>query len=221
MVCHDLLLLPVLFTGLEWSERIHKDGVRHTTRVIFDTQEFYPLQNTSSLCWRVLFKRFNSYLYATYMPKADRVFAASSAFCEMYKKHFEINAHPLMPLPPFYNLTPRAVNAECIKILYHSALNQNCGIDEVIELCQWLDERFCIDFIFVGWGQRVFRTKIESRIQALQSQGKHIRILSPLPLNQIVPFGNSYDIGFIYVSPHNYNPRSTLSNKFLNTSNHV
>ena len=163
MVCHDLLLLPVLFTGLEWSERIHKDGVRHTTRVIFDTQEFYPLQNTSSLCWRVLFKRFNSYLYATYMPKADRVFAASSAFCEMYKKHFEINAHPLMPLPPFYNLTPRAVNAECIKI----------------------------------------------------------RILSPLPLNQIVPFGNSYDIGFIYVSPHNYNPRSTLSNKFLNTSNHV
>ena len=212
VICHDLLLLPVLFMGLEKSG--HKCGKKGDTQVVFDAREFYPLQNTSSLRWQLLFKRFNTYLCATYAPKVDSMFSVSPAFCDMYKKHFGLNAQLLMSLPPFYNLSPTQVDAKNIKILYHGALNRNRDIDKVIEICQWLDERFCIDFIFTG-GERAFAQKIESRIKELQSQGKKIRLLPPVDLEQIVPFGNSYDIGLLYIPPHNHNLLLTLPNKFF------
>ncbi|MCH5314020.1 MAG: capsular biosynthesis protein [Helicobacter sp.] len=230
IICHDVLLLPVLFAGLEQSElqKANKEnpkrqnmsqsheggGIRQKTKVVFDAREFYPLQNTSSLRWRLLFKKFNTYLCATYAPKADVMFSVSPMFCEMYEREFGLKAHLLMSLKPFYNLSPRPIDSQCVKILYHGALNQNRDIDKVIELCRYLDERFCIDFIFTG-GEGAFAQKIHSRIHALQMQGKKIRLLSPVALEQIVPFGNAYDIGLLYIPPHNHNLLLTLPNKFF------
>ena len=119
-----------------------------------------------------------------------------------------------MSLPTYYPLEPTPINAHKIKILYHGALNRNRDIDKVIEMCQYLDERFCIDFIFTG-GENAFRAKIQSRIAQLQEQGKAVRILPPVKLEQIVPFGNNYDIGLVYIPLHNHNLLATLPNKFF------
>ncbi len=212
VICHDLLLLPVLFAGLEKSG--HKCGKKSDTKVIFDAREFYPLQNTSSLRWRLLFKRFNTYLCTYFASQADLLLSVSPRFCELYKEHFGLQVHLLMSLPTYYLLEPTPINAHKIKILYHGALNRNRDIDKVIEMCQYLDERFCIDFIFTG-GENAFRAKIQSRIAQLQEQGKAVRILPPVKLEQIVPFGNNYDIGLVYIPLHNHNLLATLPNKFF------
>ena len=36
-----------------------------------------------------------------------------------------------------------------------------------------------------------------------------------MSLEQIVPFGNDYDIGFIYIPQHNHNLLATIPNKFF------
>lgn len=242
VICHDLLLLPVLFAGLEQGAKMflmrkpqtqdsqtsrvnvssevnnklsqHNINKQKATKVIFDAREFYPLQNTSSLRWRVLFKRFNTYLVKTYAKKADVILTVSPKFIEMYQAHFHLNPTLLMSLPPYYALKPQMCDNKHIKILYHGALNANRGIDKLIKLCAMLDKRFYIDFIFTG-GTQKFRKKIESHIKALQSQGANVRILPPVSLEQIIPFGNSYDIGLLYIPPHNHNLLATLPNKFF------
>ncbi|MCX2717085.1 capsular biosynthesis protein [Helicobacter sp. MIT 21-1697] len=212
VICHDLLLLPVLFAGLKKSGR--KCGKKNDIKVVFDAREFYPLQNTSSLRWRLLFKRFNIYLCAHFASQADVLLSVSPRFCELYKEHFGLKAHLLMSLPQYYPFEPTPINPQKIKILYHGALNRNRDIDKVIEICQYLDKRFCIDFIFTG-GTQSYRKKIQSRIAQLQSEGNAVRILPPVELTQIVPFGNAYDIGLLYIPVHNHNLLATIPNKFF------
>lgn len=212
IICHDLLLLPALFAGLD-SKSNRQEA--QSTRVIFDAREFYPLQNTSSLRWRLLFKAFNTYLCKTYAKRADRIFSVSPRFCELYKTHFGLKAELLLSLPPpQYNLSPKPINPQKVKILYHGALNKNRDIHKIIYLCQKLDERFCMDFIFTG-GTKPYRKKIESAILSLQKQGYNVRVLPAVSLEQIVPFGNDYDIGFIYIPQHNHNLLATIPNKFF------
>ena len=211
VICHDLLLLPVLFAGLD-SKSNRQEA--QSTRVIFDAREFYPLQNTSSLRWRLLFKAFNTYLCKTYAKRADRIFSVSPRFCELYKTHFGLKAELLLSLPPYYELSPKPINPQKVKILYHGALNKNRDIHKIIYLCQKLDKRFCMDFIFTG-GTKPYRKKIESAILRLQKQGCNVRVLPAVSLEQIVPFGNDYDIGFIYIPQHNHNLLATIPNKFF------
>ncbi len=211
IICHDLLLLPVLFAGLD-SKSNRQEA--QSTRLIFDAREFYPFQNTSSLRWRLLFKAFNTYLCKTYAQRADRIFSVSPRFCELYKTHFGLKAKLLLSLPPYYELSPKPINPQSIKILYHGALNKNRNIHKIIYLCQKLDERFCMDFIFTG-GTQEYRKKIESAILRLQKQGCNVRVLPAVSLEQIVPFGNDYDIGFIYIPQHNHNLLATIPNKFF------
>ncbi|TLD80792.1 capsular biosynthesis protein [Helicobacter sp. MIT 05-5293] len=208
VICHDLLLLPVLYKGLEESRRLD------LTKVFFDAREFYPLQNTSSLRWRLLFKAFNESLVRDFASRADMMVSVSPTFCELYKRQFGLNVHLLMSLPPYYALMPKPTNGNKIKILYHGALNQNRGIDELIEICKYLDARFSIDFIFTG-GEKAYRDKIESKIKRYMAQGKQVRILPPVSLREIVLMGNAYDIGLIYIPPHNHNLLATLPNKFF------
>ena len=211
IICHDLLLLPVLFAGLD-SKSNRQEA--QSTRVIFDAREFYPLQNTSSLRWRLLFKAFNTYLCKTYAQRADRIFSVSPRFCELYKTHFGLKAELLLSLPPYYELKPKPINPQKVKILYHGALNKNRDIHKIIYLCQKLDKRFCMDFIFTG-GTKPYRKKIKSAILRLQKQGCNVRVLPAVSLEQIVPFGNDYDIGFIYIPQHNHNLLATIPNKFF------
>ncbi|CAM3426756.1 capsular biosynthesis protein [Helicobacter labetoulli] len=211
IICHDLLLLPVLFAGLD--SKSNRQEVQ-STRVIFDAREFYPLQNTSSLRWRLLFKAFNTYLCKTYAKRADKIFSVSPRFCELYKGQFGLKAELLLSLPPYYELNAKPINPQKIKILYHGALNKNRDIHKIIYLCQKLDGRFCIDFIFTG-GTKPYRKKIESAILRLQKQGCNVRVLPAVSLEQIVPFGNDYDIGFIYIPQHNHNLLATIPNKFF------
>lgn len=211
IICHDLLLLPVLFVGLD-SKSNRQEA--ESTRVIFDAREFYPLQNASSLRWRILFKVFNIYLCKTYAKRADKIFSVSPRFCELYKTHFGLKVELLLSLPPYYELNPKPINPQKIKILYHGALNKNRDIHKIIYLCQKLDKRFCMDFIFTG-GAQEYRKKIESTILGLQKQGYNISVLPAVSLEQIVPFGNNYDIGFIYIPKHNRNLLATIPNKFF------
>lgn len=230
VICHDLLLLPVLFVGLESSAENVPDSISsdkpsstgqkptpihpQNTKVIFDAREFYPWQNTSSLRWRVLFKAFNEYLCATYAPRADKIFSVSPRFCELYQEHFGLKCEPLLSLPPLYDLGPMPVDSQKVKILYHGALNQNRDIHKIIELCTLLDGRFCIDFIFTG-GEEKFRQKIFARLGELRRITDSVRVLPAVKLEEIVSFGNSYDIGLIYIPEHNHNLCATLPNKFF------
>ena len=202
IICFDLPLLPI---ALEY-----KKGAK----VIFDAQEYFPLWLTSSLRWRVLFQRFNHFLCQTYLPKCDCVLSVSPSFVEKYAQNYGISPHLYLSLPYYYDLPPKPCSEENIKILYHGSLSSNRGIDKVVELMDYLPSNFSLDLILVG-GERVYREKILTLIKESQKRGNHISLLPPVPFSQIIPFGNSYDIGLYLMPPNTYNLLATIPNKFF------
>lgn len=202
IICFDLPLLPI---ALKYKK---------SAKVIFDAQEYFPLWLTSSLRWRVLFQRFNHFLCKTYLPKCDCVLSVSPSFVEKYAQNYGISPHLYLSLPYHYDLPPRPCNGENIKILYHGSLSSNRGIDKVIELMDYLPSNFSLDLILVG-GERAYREKILNLIKESQERGNHISLLPPVPFSQIIPFGNSYDIGLYLMPPNTYNLLATIPNKFF------
>lgn len=202
IICFDLPLLPI---ALEYKK---------SAKVIFDAQEYFPLWLTSSLRWRVLFQRFNHFLCKTYLPKCDCVLSVSPSFVQRYAREYAISPTLYLSLPYYYDLPPKPCNAEKIKMLYHGSLSSNRGIDRLIEIMDFLPSNFYLDLILVG-GEREYREKILSLIQESQSRGNHIALLPPVPFSQIIPFGNSYDIGLYFMPPNTYNLLSTIPNKFF------
>lgn len=220
IICHDLLLLPVIFLGLDENLALDSKNLlvisnaTRNTKIIFDAREFYPWQNLSSFRWKMLFSKFNSFLCRHFASKCDRVLSVSPNFCDLYKKHFDITATLFMSLPYEYDLSPSVVERENIRILYHGALNENRGILELLDIVKKLHKRFSIDFVFVG-GREKFRFKVEQKIKRLQAMGARIRLLPPVDFKQIIPFGNAYDVGILYFPTHNLNAQNGLPNKLF------
>ena len=119
-----------------------------------------------------------------------------------------------LSLPFHYDLPPKPCDPSNIKILYHGSLSSNRGIDKLIALAELLPARFSLDLILVG-GERKYREKILSLIHKAQNKGVKISLLPPVPFSQIIPFGNSYDIGLYFMPPNTYNLLCTIPNKFF------
>lgn len=64
-------------------------------------------------------------------------------------------------------------------------------------------------------GEKKYREKILSLIHKAQNKGVKISLLPPVPFSQIIPFGNSYDIGLYFMPPNTYNLLCTIPNKFF------
>lgn len=202
IICFDLPLLPI---ALKYKKR---------SKVVFDAQEYFPLWLTSSLRWRILFQKFNHILCKTYLPQCDLVLSVSPSFVERYAREYAISVHLYLSLPYYYDLPPKPCKAENIKILYHGSLSNNRGIDRLIALAELLPPYFSLDLILVG-GEKTYREKILTLISQAQKRGAKIALLSPVEFSNIVPFGNSYDIGLYFMPPNTYNLLATIPNKFF------
>lgn len=199
IICFDLPLLPIALK--------YKKGAK----IIFDAQEFFPLWFTSNKRWNLLFKRFYESLCRMYLPQADCVLSVSPSFVKRYAQEYQINPVYYPSWPYFYDLPPSEVRST-IKILYHGSLSPNRSIEKVIELSDLLEKRFELHCVFVG-GEEKYRKKIEMMIQKRQQKGQKIFSHSPVAFEEIIPFGNAFDIGLYFMPPKTYNLLCTIPNK--------
>lgn len=201
VICFDLPLLPIVLK------------YKKNAKIIFDAQEYFPEWLTSDRRWNLLFKRFYCEMCRIYLPKADHVISVSPSFVERYNQEFGISSTYYPSLPYFYNLPPSLLS-QSIKILYHGSLSSNRSIEEVVSLSDHLDERFELHLVLVG-GECVFRSKIESMIMDRQKRGQKIFVHIPVKFEEIIPFGNSFDIGLYFMPPKTYNLLCTIPNKIF------
>ena len=202
IICFDLPLLPI---ALKYKKN---------AKIIFDAQEYFPLWLTSNLRWKILFQRFNRFLCKTYLPQCNAVLSVSPSFVQRYANEFAISPYLYLSLPYHYDLPPKPCDPSNIKILYHGSLSSNRGIDKLIALAELLPAHFSLDLILVG-GEKKYKEKILSLIHKAQNKGVKISLLPPVPFSQIIPFGNSYDIGLYFMPPNTYNLLCTIPNKFF------
>ncbi|MGP1580718.1 MAG: hypothetical protein ACTTH5_06845 [Wolinella sp.] len=82
----------------------------------------------------------------------------------------------------------------------------------MIEMMDYVDSRFSLDLMLVKtWGQDSYYEKLEN----MAKRRKNVKIIPPVPFEEIIPFSRQYDIGLYILKPSGFNTLHALPNKFF------
>lgn len=197
VLCHDQHQLC-------WAFSPSKVG-----NVVFEAHEYYPCQFENSLRWRILFGRYNKWVCENYIPKCAAMITVSDGIANEYRKNFGANPTVVHSAPDLEELYPHDVSEKNIKLIHHGAATSNRKIETMIDMMQYLDERFTLDLMLVGSGAYYDSLKRK----ALNTP--RVNWLAPVPMQEIAKKCNDYDIGIFLVPPTTFNLKYCLPNKFF------
>ena len=179
--------------------------------VVFDAHEYAPKEFEASLKWRILFQRYKTYLCQQYLKKADHIITVSQGIADEYQKVFDVEKPTVITNAAFYsNLNSSFVDKNSIKVIYHGIAMKGRCIEKMIELADYLDKRFSIDFFLVQDSFQYLQY-----LKRIAKSRKNIQLLAPLPSDKIISSTVHYDIGLYLLSPNSFNNCHSLPNKFF------
>lgn len=199
IITHDITLMP-----LACSIKNEK------TKILLDAREYYPRNFEDQWQWRRDIKPINLYLCKEYLPRCDKIITVSDGLAREYAREFQVNPEVIMSMPACRDLLPVMTRNNSIKIIHHGYASSSRKMELMIEMMDYVDKRFSLDLmLLVGSG------KYWKKIVSMVRRRKNVNLIPPVPMDQIVPFTNQYDIGLFLCPPTNFNLTYTLPNKFF------
>ena len=200
--CKDLVLLPFVIEN------------KKNAKVIMDCREYYPREQCDER-WKRLFAGFNDWLCQTYLPQADYVYSVCQGIAEEYTKNYGIKCDVITSAAYYFAPPPtlfaHSKETEQIKIIHHGYASPDRVIEGMIETMDYVDPRFHLDLMLVPNHQHEYFDKL----QAMTQTRKNVRIIPPVPFEEIIPFTSQYDIGIFLCPPTTFNLANCLPNKFF------
>jgi hypothetical protein len=198
VVCHDLDLLP-LATGIAGSGRL-----------VFDAREYYPRHFEDRLTWRLLYGPMNRRLCRDYLPACDLVLTVSDGLAAEYRRVFGVAPRVVPSLPPFHDLQPSPVDPGRVRLVHHGWANRSRRIEGMIRMMDHVEPRFALDLILMPMADGYDRF-----LQREAADRGNVRILPPVPYEQLIPSTNHYDVGVFLCPASTFNLRHALPNKLF------
>ncbi|HUH97513.1 MAG TPA: hypothetical protein VLZ89_09160 [Anaerolineales bacterium] len=199
IITHDCTLLPLAFS-------IKGDKA---SPVMLDARDYYPRNFDDQLLWRIFVKPVNQYLCEKYLSLCDKVITVSDGLAREYGQMYRIEPEVVMSMPQARALKPVPVRPGVFRMIHHGIVSRSRRLDLMIEMMDYVDERFSLDLMLMGQGEYL------DRLHAMAARRKNVRIVPPVPLADVVTAINQYDIGVYLLPPTNFNTRYTLPNKFF------
>jgi hypothetical protein len=204
IVANDIECLPL-------AMRIKKNE-----KILFDAHEFAPRHFEDKLVWRIFFQRFNQYLCKKYLPLTNAMLTVGQGLAMEYKKYYPVQPIILTNANYYADLKPVPVNPKSVKLIHHGAANPSRQLEIMIEMMNYVDERFTLDLMLLtpsiaNKKTRAYLSTLKNTIQ----KNDRIRIIDPVKSNEVVNFIHHYDIGIFLLPPINFNYANTLPNKFF------
>lgn len=179
--------------------------------VVLDAHEYYPRQFEDRLLWRMFLKKFNNYICIKYLKKAAFVTTVCQGIAIEYAEVYGIPKPTVIyNAPSWQGLSPRPVRPDNIRLIHHGASIPSRCLEVMIELMDFLDNRFSLDFMLVEANSEYLK-----KLHVLAAKNRKIRFLPPVAMPDISDFINSYDIGLFLLPPTNFNYKNALPNKFF------
>lgn len=199
IISHDLTLLPLAF-----------QVKGKATKIMLDAREYYPRHFDDSWNWRVTKKPVNEHLCKTYLKLCDKVITVSPGLSDEYRREYGIEADVVMSLPARQDFQPTPLQSDVIRMIHHGNANPSRKTELMLELMDHLDDRFKLDLMMM-----VTDTAYWNKIVDMAKKRPNVRIVPPVPMQEIIPTTNQYDIGLFLVPPSNFNLMHTLPNKLF------
>ena len=142
------------------------------------------------------------------LKKVDTLSTIGEGLSREYKKVFGITSTVLYSVPFFENINVKPTNKKIIRLVHHGVANKNRQLEKMIEIVERSDERFSLDMLLTGDSRYIDNLK-------RKCTQERVRVLDPVPYDQIIPTLSGYDIGFLYFEPTTRNLELCLPNKFF------
>jgi hypothetical protein len=200
IIANDLFSIPL-------ATEIASDNC---TKILADAHEYEPQHFDDTWHFNFFLKDFWNYIARNYLPKTDAMTTVCDSIASKYSQNFNISCSVITNATDYHTLEPIDMSAHRIRMIHHGICNPSRRLENMIDLMTLLDERFELDMMLIPDNQRYYR-----KLLSIMKGKSNIRILPPIPMREIVPYLNSYDIGLFLLSPKAYNYRMALPNKLF------
>ena len=153
--------------------------------------------------------RNDPYIYV--QSKCDKIITVSDGIRKQYEEDLKVNDITVVAsLPDYYDLSPTKIDDK-IRIIHHGLANSSRKTSVMVEMMDYTDKRFTLDLMLANSKNDRYWHKINNMAKIRDN----VRVISPVAMQKIVPYTNSYDIGLFLCPPTNFNLKYTLPNKFF------
>jgi hypothetical protein len=204
IIANDIESLPLAFK------------IKKKEKILFDAHEFAPRHFEDKLIWRIFFQRFNKYLCKKFLPMVDQMITVGTGLAKEYEANYPVKPIVVTNANYYSNLAPIPVNEKKIRLIHHGAANPSRQLEIMIEMMEYLDERFTLDLMLLTptIANKKTREYLDT-LKALIKDKPRISIIPPVKSSEVVSFIHSYDMGVFLLPPINFNYANTLPNKLF------
>lgn len=214
------MFLPVLdkFSNMRFDLIIANDidtlplalKISNGAKILFDAHEYSPKEFEDKKAWRFFFQEYKRNLCKKYIPLCDKMITVSDGISEEYYRAFGVKPVVITNACDYANIRPSPVIDGRIKMIHHGGAIPCRKIESMIELMNYLDERFTLDLLLAPNS-----VDYMEKLKNLAKNKKNVRFLQPVPLQKIVELINLYDLGLYILEANSFNNKYALPNKFF------
>jgi hypothetical protein len=175
----------------------------------YDAHEYTPGQLQRS--FTNLGKRsYARYLLKKYLPRCDAVSTIGFGIAGLYRKNYGVSCEVITNAPPYKELKPIDRSDGKIRLVHQGLAEKRRGLEAMIDVMRYLDQRFTLDFYLVAHDPEYYR-----RLRSYAGKDPRIIFNDPVPMQSLPEVLNRYDIGFRFYQPRTINMKHGLPNKFF------
>ncbi|WP_222704359.1 glycosyltransferase family protein [Flaviflexus massiliensis] len=175
-----------------------------------DLHEYSPGQKQDDLKWRAFVAPYVSWVVRNYVTKADSVTTVCEGIANEYREQFGVEASVVVNATALHDLQPQAPS-EPLRLVHSGACLRNRNLHVMIDAMEKVEsDQFTLDF-YLTPNDPGYLEELKQRA----SQVKGVTITDPVPMEELVPRLNEYDIGVFLLPPVNFNYKFALPNKFF------
>jgi len=178
--------------------------------VLLDAHEYAPLEYEDIFLWRLIVQPYREYLCRTYLRRTEGMLTVCDGLADEYARVYGVKPKLLMNAPTYQHLKPSPVEEGIVRMIHHGAAIPSRHLEQMIEMMQFLDQRFRLDFMLLSANQDYL-----NHLKKLASGDSRISFVDPVAMLDIPKVSNQYDVGIFLLPPVNFNYTHALPNKFF------
>ncbi|WP_024475664.1 hypothetical protein [Arthrobacter sp. CAL618] len=182
-----------------------------------DLHEYAPRQGEDVRSWRLLFGPLMDWACRNYVTKVNSATTVAKGIAEEYSRVYKMPEPAVVPNASAYHngIGPTAVGSP-LRLIHAGVAGRGRKIEVMIDAVAEANRRqpgtATLDLVLVPGEQRYIE---ELTLAANAVRGGAVRVIPPVPFEEIVPLLHGYDVGFYLCPPNNFNMLHALPNKLF------
>lgn len=178
-------------------------------KTVFNAHEYYPKEFEENTNWKKYTQPYYEYLLRSFLPTTDLMFCVSEMIQREYQKHYRIRSVEVTNATVYHHLRPGSVS-DPVKIIHHGGAIRTRQLELMADMMEHLPPNYSLTFMLTPSDQDYL-----NELKQKYGPRPNIRFMDPVPVQQIAPTCNQFDIGVFILPPVNFNWYYALPNKLF------